>query len=625
MIDVSGAGILASSRHRPEAQRFLAFLVSRAGQEILAHSESYEYPLGSGVVTAKPLVPFSALRPDPITVRQLGNGSARDQAAARGEPAVGVGRRPDREMTTHPDLALSAPERRDARVRRRRRPARSGRPGRRRRCLPLVFLARGGAGGLVRRCRRCSFAADADAPLEHGQADGRGHRSCAPCSASRSPGASSGPTFPCAASSRSCSSCRSPMPDFVLGYSWISVDPGSSGYWGAVLVMSLGSYPLVYLPVAAALRTADPALEDVARGLGLGRWRTFFRVTFHQIRPALLGGSLLVALILLAEFGTFEILGFQTFTTEIYTENQTRLLGHDRPARSRSSSSLLGPGRARRRGSAGAGAAGRPGAGSSCGRLAGSGSAGCPCRSRSAWRRCSGPRSGYPVRALPTGSSRGPRRPFRRSRSPTRRSIPSATAGSPPRSPRSPRSRSRSSSSATGAGRTVLMERSTYLVQALPGLVVALSLVYFTSRYLCQLYHSSFELVFAYAIMFFPLALVAVRAGVAQAPLGPRGGRALARPQPPLGPAAGHAADPGARPGRRLRPRLPQRLDRADGDAHPPPDRRRTRSRPASGASRTTSPTAPRPPMRSRCSSSRMIPGSLLGRWFERIAGEAPT
>ena len=112
------------------------------------------------------------------------------------------------------------------------------------------------------------------------------------------------------------------MPDFVLGYSWISIAPGVQGYWGSVLVMSLGSYPLVYLPVAAALRTADPSLEDVARGLGLGRIRTFIRVTLHQIRPALFGGSLLVALILLAEFGTFEILRFQTFTTQIYTEIQ---------------------------------------------------------------------------------------------------------------------------------------------------------------------------------------------------------------------------------------------------------------------------------------------------------------
>jgi len=64
------------------------------------------------------------------------------------------------------------------------------------------------------------------------------------------------------------------------------------------------------------------------------------------------------------------------------------------------------------------------------------------------------------------------------------------------------------------------MERSTYIVQALPGIVVALSLVYFTVRYASSLYLTSTELVGAYAMMFFPLALVAVRAGVAQAPPG---------------------------------------------------------------------------------------------------------
>jgi iron(III) transport system substrate-binding protein len=75
VIDVSGAGILASSTHKRAAQRFVAFLVSHAGQEILAHSESYEYPLGSGVLSAKRLVPFSSLRPDPISISQLGDGS----------------------------------------------------------------------------------------------------------------------------------------------------------------------------------------------------------------------------------------------------------------------------------------------------------------------------------------------------------------------------------------------------------------------------------------------------------------------------------------------------------------------------------------------------------------------
>jgi iron(III) transport system substrate-binding protein len=75
VIDVAGAGALQSSKHSAEAQKFLAFLVSPAAQKILASDESYEYPLGSGVKTTKPLIPFSTLKPDPITVTQLGTGA----------------------------------------------------------------------------------------------------------------------------------------------------------------------------------------------------------------------------------------------------------------------------------------------------------------------------------------------------------------------------------------------------------------------------------------------------------------------------------------------------------------------------------------------------------------------
>jgi iron(III) transport system substrate-binding protein len=75
VLDVSGAGILKSSPHRAAAQRFLAFLTSTKGQEIIAHSDSYEYPLGSGVVTAQPLPPFDQLQPNGITVAELGTGA----------------------------------------------------------------------------------------------------------------------------------------------------------------------------------------------------------------------------------------------------------------------------------------------------------------------------------------------------------------------------------------------------------------------------------------------------------------------------------------------------------------------------------------------------------------------
>ncbi len=76
LIDVSGAAVLKSSSRQAAAQKFVAFLVSRTGQEIIAHSQSYEYPLGSGVQTAQPLKPFGQLQPAPVTIQDLGNGSA---------------------------------------------------------------------------------------------------------------------------------------------------------------------------------------------------------------------------------------------------------------------------------------------------------------------------------------------------------------------------------------------------------------------------------------------------------------------------------------------------------------------------------------------------------------------
>ena len=112
------------------------------------------------------------------------------------------------------------------------------------------------------------------------------------------------------------------IPDFVVSFGWASLSTWVHGFRGAVLVMTLAVYPLVYLPVAASLRSADPDQEEVARSLGLGRVRTFFRVTLGQARGAILGGCVLVALVILAEYGAFEILGYQTFTTEIFTEFQ---------------------------------------------------------------------------------------------------------------------------------------------------------------------------------------------------------------------------------------------------------------------------------------------------------------
>jgi len=75
VVDVSGAAILKSSKNQADAQKFLAFLVSKQGQDIIAHSTSYEYPLDDGVTTSAPETPFADLQPYPISIAELGDGS----------------------------------------------------------------------------------------------------------------------------------------------------------------------------------------------------------------------------------------------------------------------------------------------------------------------------------------------------------------------------------------------------------------------------------------------------------------------------------------------------------------------------------------------------------------------
>jgi iron(III) transport system permease protein len=117
------------------------------------------------------------------------------------------------------------------------------------------------------------------------------------------------------------------MPAFISSYAWVSLSQDLQDFNGALLVLSCAYFPLVYLPVAAALRGMDPALEESARALGCNRWTSFIRVVLPQLRPALLGGMLLVALGVLSEFGAFTLLRFHTFTTQIYAEFRTSFDG----------------------------------------------------------------------------------------------------------------------------------------------------------------------------------------------------------------------------------------------------------------------------------------------------------
>jgi len=112
------------------------------------------------------------------------------------------------------------------------------------------------------------------------------------------------------------------IPDFIETFGWVGVWPALRGLWGAVFVLSLAVYPFVMLPVVAGLRRIDQGREEVARNLGSSTLRTFVRVTLPELAVPIAGGCLVVALQLLAEYGSFQILGFRTFTTEIFAAFQ---------------------------------------------------------------------------------------------------------------------------------------------------------------------------------------------------------------------------------------------------------------------------------------------------------------
>jgi iron(III) transport system permease protein len=312
------------------------------------------------------------------------------------------------------------------------------------------------------------------------------------------------------------------IPDFVVSFGWSSLWTWAQGFRGAVVVMTLAVYPLVYLPVSASFRAADPGQEEVARSLGTGRVRTFARITLAQARGAILGGCLLVAMVMLAEYGAFEILGYQTFTTEIFSEFS---LSFSVPAASALSLVLVVLGLLVLAGEGLAGGRGGKGRVSRAGPLAARKLAphrlgkatvpvlagfaaltalalGVPAGSAVYWIFEGGAHAitgvTLPAAALTTGGYG-----LATAALDTILALPLALLAV-----RHPGRLHR------------LLERSTYLVLSMPGVVAAFALSYFTERYLGGLgYQSAPLLVICYAIMFFPLALVGVKASVARAPV----------------------------------------------------------------------------------------------------------
>ncbi len=98
--------------------------------------------------------------------------------------------------------------------------------------------------------------------------------------------------------------------------------PWIYGYTGALLALAMFTYPYIYLLLVSALRGLDPAYEESARACGHGRWRAFFQIVLPQLRPALYSGGLLVVLYTISDFGAVSITRYNTFTVSIYNAYQ---------------------------------------------------------------------------------------------------------------------------------------------------------------------------------------------------------------------------------------------------------------------------------------------------------------
>ncbi|MGZ5404923.1 MAG: ABC transporter permease [Nocardioides sp.] len=308
------------------------------------------------------------------------------------------------------------------------------------------------------------------------------------------------------------------IPAFVNSYAWVSLDRSIVGYGGALLVITLSYYPLVYLPVVASLRGLDPALEESAWSLGHSRWRSFRSVVLPQLRPALLGGMLLVGLHLLAEFGALQQLRYPTFTTAIYdlygsTFNgaaanmiagvlvfcclllligELRLRGHRRFAR-------VGQGAPRAAVPAQLGRSRVPVIAGLSGLVVLS--VGVPTYALLHWLRV-GSSTEFPFGELAAAAGSTIALAASGAVVTTLFALPVAWLAVRHR-----------------GALTTAIERSTYGANALPGIVVALAFVTVSLRLVPAVYQTALLLVAAYAVLFLPRAVVTVRAGLEQAPL----------------------------------------------------------------------------------------------------------
>lgn len=309
------------------------------------------------------------------------------------------------------------------------------------------------------------------------------------------------------------------MPSYVAAFAWLATWPGLNGLWPLTAVMVLACLPYVTLPTMAAFRLADPGPADVARTLGRGAAGTFLTVTLPQVLPAALAGTLLAALYTLSDFGAVSLFRYEAYTWAVHAAYQGTF---DRTLAAVMALVLavlallvvVAERAARRRADRGAVATVRTAAPAAPVRLGRAGTA----AALLAMTALAAVSLAFPLTVL-----------SRRLAAAARVEVDWAGLGES--------ALSTVTLSATGALLTVAMalpiahlaarrrtravavlEGVSYLGHALPGIVVGLSLVFFSLRVVPGLYQSAVVLCFAYAVLFLPKAIGSTRAAVERTP-----------------------------------------------------------------------------------------------------------
>lgn len=89
-------------------------------------------------------------------------------------------------------------------------------------------------------------------------------------------------------------------------------------FWGVFFVLTMFTYPYVYLIASASLRKMNRNFEEVARSQGMTTSQIFWKVNLPFLRPAIGAGAILIALYVLSDFGAIAMLRYVTFTAAIY-------------------------------------------------------------------------------------------------------------------------------------------------------------------------------------------------------------------------------------------------------------------------------------------------------------------